>query len=207
MTWKEYEEKVFKYFQSRHPDALMTRNAPMSGRLSRTSRDIDILIESQIFGHSIQIAIECKNWKSKLDVADVGSFIDKLKDVGISKGIIVSKVGYSESAYTRARSELEVQLQVLDFDNLPAYSGFIGNPYRGNFGAIISPPNGWIVNTNVPPALRLDLLCHMYPFQFTLKEARVRRQYMYFQIFPVLEGNGLTSAFEAQDAEVKSKDA
>ena len=58
----------------------------------------------------MQLVIECKNWNSKLDVADIGTFIDKLKDIGIYKGIIISKFGYTEGAYRRARSEVYVQL-------------------------------------------------------------------------------------------------
>jgi hypothetical protein len=206
MTWREYEVKITEYFQYRHPTALITRNIKLPGRLSNIPREIDILVESQVFGHAIQIAIECKNWTSKLDVADIGTFIDKLNDVGISKGIIISKLGYSEGARERAKKELEVQLQVLDFEKLPEYYGFWGNPYRGNVGAIISAPNGWVVNANVPKQLLIDMLCFLHPFEFDPLEARQRRQYMYFQIWPVLNDHNLDKSFEEQDKIVKQND-
>lgn len=206
MTWKEYETKITEYFQHRHPTALIKRNVKLLGRLSNTPREIDILIESEVFGHAIQIAIECKNWTSKLDVADIGTFIDKLSDVGISKGIIVSRLGYSEGARERAKKQLELQLQVLDFENLPKYYGFWGNPYRGNVGALISAPNGWVVNANVPKELRIDLLCFLHPFEYDPSEARERRQLMYFQIWPMLDDYNLNKAFQEQDKIVEKND-
>lgn len=206
MNWKEYEIKVFDYFKARFPDALITKNAQLPGKLSGTARDIDVLLESQVFGHSLQIAVECKNWSSKLDVADIGSFIDKIKDVGISKGVMVSKVGYTEAAHQRARTETGVQLQVLDFDNLPTFYGFWANPYRGDLGAIISAPNGWVVDANIPPQLLPDMLCFIHPFEFSAAEAKKRHASMYFQIYPNVDNHNLAKAFEAQDLAVSKRD-
>lgn len=206
MDWKKYEKNVLDYFQSRFPYALIRKNVKLKGRLSGIKREIDILIESQIFGCSIQIAIECKNWKSKLDVSDVGAFIDKLKDVGISKGVMISKLGYSSGAYQRAKSEIELQLQVLDFENMPDFYGFWGNPYRGNFGALISAPNGWVVNSKIPDELRMNLLCFLHPFELSPEKSMGNKQFMYFQIFPVIGEDDLHKAFEDQDKIVLKKD-
>jgi Restriction endonuclease. len=154
MNWKEYENRVLEYFKTRFPEALITKNAQLPGKLSGTFRDIDILVESQVFGHALQIAIECKNWNSKLDVADVGSFIDKLNDVGITKGVIISKLGYSDSAHQRALK---------------------------------------------------DMLCFIHPFEYSATEAQKKRQFMYFQIYPILEGHNLEKSFHAQDLIIKQK--
>lgn len=153
----------------------------------------------------MQLAIECKEWSSKLDVADIGSFIDKLKDVGISKGIMVSRFGYTESAYRRARSELGVQLQVLDFDNLPSMQNFWANPYRGNVGAIVSAPNGWLVNLAIPKQSMKDMLCSLNPFEFEPGEAYKRKQFMYFQINSIGAGPDILKLFAEQDAVVLDK--
>jgi Restriction endonuclease len=206
MNWKEYENRVLQYFKVRFPEAIITKNAKLLGGLSGTPRDIDILIESQIFGHSLQIAIECKNWNRKLDVANVGSFLDKLKDVGITKGAIISRLGYSESAYQRARNEIGVQLQVLDFENMPDSYGFWGYPYRGNFGAIISAPSGWVVDSEVSSELLKVMLCSIHPFEYTRAESQRKQQYMYFQIYPILDDHNLEKTFKEQDKIVKQKD-
>lgn len=206
MNWKEYEKKVLDYFKSRFPNANISRNVLIEGKLSKTNREIDILIESHILGVSITIAVECKNWNSKLDVSHVGTFIDKLKDVGITKGVMISKLGYSESAHNRAKSELELQLQVLDFENIPDHYGFWGNPYRGNLGAIISAPNGWVVDTKIDAQSRLNLLCYLHPFEFNTQQAINKKQLMYFQVFPILGDLDLFKTLEEQDRNVKIND-
>jgi hypothetical protein len=206
MKWKEYEQKALDYFKAKYPEAKIDRNLKLPGRLSGIPREIDILIDSQVYGVSLQIAIECKDWESKLDVADIGTFIDKLKDVKITKGVVLSRSGYTEAARVRARSETEVQLQVLDFDNLPSFYGFWGNPYRGHLGAIISAPNGWVIDNNTPSNLLPHMLCYLHPFEFTIAEAQCRKQWMYFQIYPVIDGIDLAKSFGDQEAKVKETD-
>lgn len=202
MNWKEYENKVLDYFTTRFPSSKIERNIKLPGRLSKTTRELDILLTDTVFGCSIQLVIECKNWRSKLDVADVGGFIDKLKDVGISKGIIISRHGYSESAHNRARAEIHLQLQVLDFENMPSFYGFWGIPYRGNYGAIVSAPNGWVVNNDVPQDKRIYMLCYLHPFEYQLHVAFEKKQVMFFQIYPIIDGYNLSEAFKHQDSNV-----
>jgi hypothetical protein len=186
MTWKEYEEEVFQYFAGRFPNARIRKNVKLKGHHSEVDREIDILIEEQILGHIIQIAVECKNWQSKLDVEDVGKYIDKLNDVRISKGVIISKVGFSETCYTRAKKEIGLQLQVIDFENMPEFHHFYGVPYRGPLGAVISAPNGWVVDSKVPSDAVNHLLCFIHPFEFSLEESGKRNQLMYCQILPLI---------------------
>lgn len=203
MTWKEYENKVLEYFTAKHPNHKIGRNIKLKGRLSKTPREIDILLSTVVFGCSLEIAIECKNWNTKLDVADIGAFIDKLHDVGISKGIIISKKGYSEAAYNRARTEVNVQLQVLDFENIPKIHGFWGYTYRGNLGALLSAPNGWIINNDVPENMRIDMLCFFHPMEYTFEVAAKKKHLMWFQIFPIIEDLNLTKTLKNQDERVK----
>lgn len=205
MNWKEYENKVLDYFTARFPDCKIDRNIELLGRLSKTPREIDILLTTTVFGCSMQLVIECKNWNSKLDVADIGTFIDKLHDVGISKGIIISKLGYTEGAYNRARTEVNVQLQVLNFENIPDFYGFWATAYRGNLGAIISAPNGWIVNNDVNADLLPDMLGFMHPMEFSAEVASRKKHFMYFQIYPIIETKNLKVTLEKQDEIVKTK--
>lgn len=203
MNWKEYENKVLEYFSVRFPGCLIDRNIELPGRLSKISREIDILLTTTIFGCSMQLVIECKNWNSKLDVADIGTFIDKLNDVGISKGIIISKLGYSEGAYNRARTEVNLQLQVLNFENIPNFYGFWAHAYRGHLGAIISAPNGWVVNSDLTTDLQLDMLGFLHPMEFTPRIACEKKHFMYFQIYPIIENKDLMTTLKMQDEIVK----
>lgn len=204
-SWQEYEQKVLDYFQCRFPNARIEKNVELPGRYSETAREIDVLLSTTVFGCSIQVAIECKDWATKLDVAVIDSFIAKLDDVGISKGIIISKKGYSDPAYKRARKEIGVQLQVLDFENLPSFHNFWANPYLGNVGAIVYAPNGWLVNIQKPSNFRGGAICTLNPFEFDTNEAYSRRQFMYFNINWVFDGNGLKKLLSEQDDVVMSK--
>lgn len=206
MNWKEYENKVLEYFTERFPNCKIGKNIKLSGNRSQTLREIDILLTTTVFGCSMDLVIECKNWNSKLDVSDIGTFIDKLNDIGISKGIMISKLGYSEGAYKRARSEVNVQLQVLNFENIPEFYGFWANSYRGNLGAIISAPNGWVVNNDIPHERRIDMLGFMHPMEFKPEVASKKRHFMYFQIFPIINGKDLEDTLKEQDEIVKSND-
>jgi len=94
MNWKEYDNKVLEYFTAKFPDCKIDHIIKLLRRLTSKPREIDILLSSTVFGNSMQLVIECKNRNTKLDVADIGTFIDKLDDIGISKEIMNAPVNF-----------------------------------------------------------------------------------------------------------------
>src|SRR5581483_3827416 len=70
-------------------------------------REIDVLVTGNLAGHTVQIAVECKNESKPIGVQKIDEFIGKLKDVGIpcKQGIYVSASGYTEGAIERAIKE------------------------------------------------------------------------------------------------------
>lgn len=188
MTWDEYEDSTLNYLQAKFHNSKVTKNVKILGKLSNTNRQIDVLIETQVADIYLPIVVECKRWASKLDVADVGSFIDKLNDVGITRGMMISRNGYSQAAYQRAISEKDINLHILDFEGMASFQGFWGNPYRGNCGAILSAPTGWVVDANLTPEERLSIgLCWLYPMGLNPKKGMENKQIMYFNLFPIQE--------------------
>lgn len=186
MKWEEYELEVLEYLQSKFYDCLIYRDVKLNGKLSKTNRQIDILIEKQIGDINIRLIVECKRWKKKLDVANVGEFIDKLRDIGASRGMMIARNGYTKAAYERAMSENELQLHILDFENKPEFQGFWGIPYWGHCGAIISAPTGWIVDSDLTDEQRKNFgQCFLYPMGLTAKEAMNKLEFMYFNIIPI----------------------
>lgn len=89
------------------PGLRIERNVflPAIDKSGRT-REIDVLITSQVAGYPIRIAIECKNEKESTGIAKIGEFIDKLNDVGlpVQLGIFVSTSRYESGAIERAKS-------------------------------------------------------------------------------------------------------
>ncbi len=205
MHWSEYESKVLDYFKAKFNMENIQKNIKLPGKLSGTLREIDVLVETQVADLHISIAIECKNWQTKLDVADIGSFIDKLNDIGISKGVMISKNGYTEAAYKRAYSENDIQLFVLDFENLNQFQGFWANPYDGDCGALISAPSGWVIDSNLLE-IGLQFLgnCTMYPMNMSLPEALIKKEFAYFTIRN--KPKDIKTVFDEQNNEVLRKD-
>jgi len=62
---------------------------------SGRTREIDVLITSQVAGFPVRIAVECKNEKKTTDIEKIDAFIGKLQDVGIpvQHGVFVSTSG------------------------------------------------------------------------------------------------------------------
>lgn len=187
MKWKEYESNVLKYFSKKYPHSKFSKNAKLPGRLSLIPREIDILIEGSIAGYPFRLAIECKRWKKRLDVQDVGTFLDKIKDVGIEKGVMISMKGYSNAAYQRAYNDTAIALQVLNFDKLPEKCDFWKIVFRPRLAIVIIAPNGWLVDDNVPEKMKRDVNCYIHPFELTVEEANRHKQNITFQIWPLLE--------------------
>ncbi|WP_425268695.1 restriction endonuclease [Leptospira brenneri] len=153
------------------------------GHLSKTKREIDLLIEETVVGYKIRIVIECKNWKKPLDVADVEQFVQKLNDLRIYKGVIIAKSGFTKAAKEYVKNTGDINLHVLKFDELKRYQGFFAFAYRGIYGAIITPPNGWATDAEVTEEMILNGgLCLMYPMELDAQESFKQRNFIYLDI-------------------------
>ncbi len=208
MVWKKYENEVANYVRMKFGGGNILQNIKRPGKLSGTPREIDILIERQIADQYVCIVIECKKWKSKIDVADVGLFIDKLRDLNYSRGMMISEKGFTEAAFTRAMQESDLQLYVLDFTELSDKIGFWANPYNGQCGAFISAPSGWVIDAALPPEMKEIGQCALYPMGMKLIEAAHKRHWMYFNIVPLGSAHGSTiqAVFDKQDQAVLMND-
>lgn len=81
-------------------------NIKLHGTLSEVNREVDVALEESDYEF---IAIECKNWKKPIDVPVVEAFATKLKDIGATKGAIVSNSPFSKAAKNMA-SKLKIDL-------------------------------------------------------------------------------------------------
>lgn len=97
-TWRKLEQLVARIQQQLTPDADVIHDAKIMGRNSGRRRQIDVLVRQQVGQYEIQIAIECKDTKSKVGAPDVEAFVGKLDDVGVQKGVMVCPHGFSAPA-------------------------------------------------------------------------------------------------------------
>ncbi|MEJ2407383.1 MAG: restriction endonuclease [Candidatus Thiodiazotropha sp.] len=180
MDWKDYEKEIVEYFKEQYTDAAITLDAREIGRYSQAERQIDILVEQDIAGNKIIIAIDGKYFNKKVDVKAVESYIGMLEDIGAHKGLLISKEGFTEAAYNRAHfGPTEVELDILNFKDLYHFQAYGAIPYAGNNGARISAPFGWVVDIKSTNAW----LATLYRQGLTLEEAMKENEFMYIQFW------------------------
>jgi restriction endonuclease len=104
-------------------DAAVDRNVRIRGNLSKALRQIDVRVRGRLYGRkNATLIVDCKRWGNKIDVADVGTFIDLVKDGGADFGLLVTTVGASRAARERARAETTVHIEVMTLGELKSWS-------------------------------------------------------------------------------------
>ena len=96
-----------------YPDATIEQNVKISGKLSRTSREIDIAIRQKLGPQNLLIIVECKCWNRKIDVETIEAFASKREDVGANIAMMISSKGFSKSADNFA-AEKQISLYTLE---------------------------------------------------------------------------------------------
>jgi hypothetical protein len=79
------------------------------------TREVDVLLTSTVADYPVRIAIACRNEATKVEVGDIGEFVDLLDDVGIppQQGIFVSVKGFRKGALDRAK-DIGIRTLVLE---------------------------------------------------------------------------------------------
>lgn len=98
----EYEKLVQDIYQAINDaegvkNIDVRHNTKLPGK-SGCNHQIDVYWEFEMMGINHCVAIECKNYSSEVSVGKVRDFFGVLHDVGNTKGIFVTKVGYQSGA-------------------------------------------------------------------------------------------------------------
>ena len=177
MSWRDYELYITKHFQKLFPDASISHNVKRMGVVSHTKRQIDILIEQAIAGITLTVVVDCKFFSKKVTINHVESFLSFLRDVKASKGILITNVGYTEGASKRAIYDTQdIELRIIDFRDLEQFQAFIAVPYSGSHCAIVSAPDGWIVDGS---QISRTFRATFYPAGLSLNEAFDTKRLIY----------------------------
>lgn len=180
MNWRDYEKEIYAAFESAYPDLKISFDQEIVGRYSLAKRQVDILAEGYMLDEKIQIAIDGKFYGKKVDVKAVESFISMMADINVAKGILITQKGYSKAAVNRAHNDpLKIELDILNFDELIGYQGGGGIIHSGPYGAMISPPFGWVLDAEQ----RGFSLANLYQRGKTFDEAVESLEWMYASIF------------------------
>jgi hypothetical protein len=176
MKWREYEIYIERHFRKLFPEAQIAHNVRRKGVISKIPRQIDLLIETTLAGFPLSIVIDCKCFSKKVDIKDVEAFLSFLRDLRASKGIMITNSGYSEAAYDRAMYDThDVELRIIDFKDLDRLQAFGGIPYSRGHCAIISAPDGWILDA----APKGPYIAALYPAGLSEEEAASTEGFIY----------------------------
>jgi hypothetical protein len=99
---RELELLVAKIQSQLAPNAEVLQDVLLEGRVTKRKRQIDVLVRDRVGQYDIQIIVECKDYKKRVDVKGVEEFYGLLTDVGAQKGVLVCPKGFTETAKTRA---------------------------------------------------------------------------------------------------------
>lgn len=107
--FKELEELVAKIQRTLAPKAEVLHNVMLDGHGSKRKRQIDVLVRDRIGQYEFLIVIDCKDYKSPVDVKGVEEFHGLVQDVHAQRGVLVCPRGFTKSAKARAQS-LQIDL-------------------------------------------------------------------------------------------------
>jgi hypothetical protein len=98
-----FQKLVFRIYQQlSSPGGKVEESVLLAERDGGTPREVDILLQSRVFGIDLRIAVECRGRKHKDDILWIDGLIGKYRDLGIDKVVAVSKTGFSQGAIDKA---------------------------------------------------------------------------------------------------------
>ena len=126
----EYEKLAQEIYQA-ISDAEGVKNINVQHNIklpgkSGCNHQIDVYWEFEMMGIKHCVAIECKNYSSEVSVGKVRDFFGVLHDVGNTKGIFVTKVGYQSGAEKFA-NHYGIVLKELRFPTAKDWEGRVKN--------------------------------------------------------------------------------
>lgn len=113
-TGKPYEEMVLSVYRILCNDTSFTdvrHNVKLKG--PDGERQIDVLVVHDHANVKYLTVIECKDFRSKVNVTYIDAFASKLIDVKANKGILVSRKGFTKTAVQKAK-RLGIELCMID---------------------------------------------------------------------------------------------
>jgi hypothetical protein len=177
-TWKQYEGYVVGSLERLLPGSTIRHDVRMQGLKSGRQRQVDVLVERDLGGFRLAIAVDCKHYNRRINVNDVEKFLGMLDDLRVSKGVMITTKGYSQAASERAGNETrDIELRIISPDRLSEFQHIgCAIAWKGPVAAVVSPPEGWVVDNQVTPG---GPQFSMYALGHTRESAARRSSFLY----------------------------
>ncbi len=99
----EFQRLIYHiYDQMATQSARVTESAFLRERDGGEEREVDVLIEDEIAGETVRMAVECRNRGRRASVEWIDQIIGKFRDLDVHKIIAVSRSGFSAPAEAKA---------------------------------------------------------------------------------------------------------
>lgn len=100
----QFEKAVHAFIQKLNPSAQVIWDHHVPDRDTGSLRQVDVWVNTKIGGHfPISILVSCKHKKRKVDITQMGTFLDEVRSTSASTGVIYSSSGFSANALKKAR--------------------------------------------------------------------------------------------------------
>ncbi|MBI4296494.1 MAG: restriction endonuclease, partial [Chloroflexi bacterium] len=96
--WRRFEQVAAEIQHALAPNAEVTLNDHILGKDSGVGRQIDITVRQKIGQYEILVAIDCKDYKTPVDIKDVDSFAGMIRDIQAHKGAMIAANGFTNGA-------------------------------------------------------------------------------------------------------------
>lgn len=183
--WKKYETLIFQKMKGIFPASNFEYDKSILGKYSNTIRQVDILITQKISNIEIKIAVECKYYNKVIDLKIIESFISMLRDLNVTKGIIITNKGFSKAAEQRAfNDESDLELDIYNFENInDVQCDIVANffPFL-EFSFVTEPPFGFIVDQR--KGFVYPYLCFYFLRGLNIEQAFKREEWIDVSFFP-----------------------
>lgn len=124
---ERFEQVVAEMQRSLSPKANIIHNTFLVDKITKTRRQVDVLIEDKIGQIPIKIVIECKYHSRRISIGEAEEFIKKLQDIGVQRGVMVSKKGFTKPALEKLKSSEIIPYLLYDSKNPDLSSSFNAN--------------------------------------------------------------------------------
>jgi hypothetical protein len=100
--WKRFEDLAAEIQRQLAPTATVAQNEKIPGRRTGRLRDVDISVRQKVGQYDILVAIDCKDYRRKINVKDIEGFMGLAEDVGANQAAMIAARGFSSTAKKRA---------------------------------------------------------------------------------------------------------
>lgn len=120
-SWRAYEQQIYeriKGFAGEEAEVIFDHK--LHGHLSGVDRQIDVFVRGQFANQTATgtMAVDCKCWSTRVDVADVDRFVGTIEDVRTDFGLLVTTEGFTPAAERRAASARGIRVEIVPYEEL-----------------------------------------------------------------------------------------